>query len=171
MRWACVLFTQLALDGVVRGRADQASPLVLVAGPAQRRVIKAANPAARQLGLRPGQSLLAAQVLASGFAVAEYDQAQIDHWQRFLAAWGYRFSSHVSLDYPRALLLEVESSLSLFGPWSCFERRLRAELAELGFQHRIVAAPNPAAARALANVHDGLAVADALALRTQIEKL
>jgi len=171
MRWACVLFTQLALDGVVRGRADQASPLVLVAGPAQRRVIKAANPAARQLGLRPGQSLLAAQVLASGFAVAEYDQAQIDHWQRFLAAWGYRFSSHVSLDYPRALLLEVESSLSLFGPWSCFEQRLRAELAELGFQHRIVAAPNPAAARALANVHDGLAVADALALRTQIEKL
>ncbi|SDS68536.1 protein ImuB [Halopseudomonas litoralis] len=170
MRWACILFTQLALDGALRSRTDQEQPLVLVAGPAQHRVIRAANPAARQLGLKPGQTLLAAQTLTSGFAVAEYDQQQIDQWQHFLAAWGYRFSSHVSLDYPRALLMEVESSLSLFGPWPQFEQRLRHELKELGFQHRIVLAPNPAAARVLTNVHDSFAVAEA-GLREQIECL
>ncbi|MEZ2746886.1 DNA polymerase Y family protein [Halopseudomonas bauzanensis] len=170
MRWACILLTQLALDGVLRSRDDQAQPLVLVAGPAQRRIIRAANPAARQLGLKSGQTLIAAQALTSGFAVAEYDQQQIDHWHRFLAAWAYRFSSHVSLDYPRALLLEVESSLGLFGPWPRFEERLRTELTELGFQHRIVLAPNPAAARVLANVHDGLAVDDT-ALPREIERL
>jgi len=170
MRWACILLTQLALDGVSRSRDDQAQPLVLVAGPAQRRIIRAVNPAARQLGLKPGQTLIAAQALTSGFAVAEYDQQQIDHWQHFLAAWAYRFSSHVSLDYPRALLLEIESSLGLFGPWPRFEERLRTELTELGFQHRIVLAPNPAAARMLANVHDGLA-ADDVALRREVERL
>jgi protein ImuB len=85
---------------------------------------------------------------------------EIERWQQFLAAWAYRFSSQVSVYYPRALLFEIESSLGLFGPWPQFEARLRQELTELGFRHRIVAAPNPAAARVLANLYDGLAVGD-----------
>lgn len=159
MRWACVLLPQLALDAVLRGRADPAVALVLVGGSPQRRVLRAVNAAARALGLRPGQSLSAAQALSRDFAQAEYDPAQIERCQRFLAAWAYRFSSQVSLHYPRTLLLEVESSLGLFGPWPRFEARLREELSALGFRHRIVAAPNPVAARMLANVHDGLALA------------
>lgn len=171
MRWACILLTQLALDGVQRSREDPHRPLVLLAGPVSRRVIRALNPPARDLGLKPGMTLIAAQSLTSGFDQADYDEQQIHQWQHFLAAWAYRFSSHVSLDYPRALLLEVQSSMGLFGPWPRFEQRLREELNALGFQHRIVVAPNAAAARALANVHDGLAVADAAALRYQIEQL
>ncbi|NLC00688.1 MAG: DNA polymerase Y family protein, partial [Pseudomonas formosensis] len=163
MRWACILLTRLALDGVQRGRDDADAPLVLVSGHVPRRLIRAVNAQARALGLRPGMSLTAAQTLVTDFAVAEYDEQQISHWQHFLAAWAYRYSSHVSLDYPHALLLEVESSLGLFGPWPRFEQRLREDLTGLGFQHRIVLAPNPAAARALTNVHDGLAVMDSLA--------
>lgn len=171
MRWACILLTQLALDGVQRGCEDQQRPLVLLAGPASRRVIRALNPAARQRGLKPGMSLTAAQALTSDFAQADYAEQQIHHWQHFLAAWAYRFSSHVSLDYPHALLLEVESSMGLFGPWPRFEQRLRHELSQLGFQHRIVVAPHAAAARVLANVHDGLVVADVPDLRRQIGQL
>src|SRR5690606_9009390 len=171
MRWACILLTRLALDGVQRGRDDADAPLVLVSGHVPRRLIRAVNAQARALGLRPGMSLTAAQTLVTDFAVAEYDEQQISHWQHFLAAWAYRYSSHVSLDYPHALLLEVESSLGLFGPWPRFEQRLREDLAGLGFQHRIVLAPNPAAARALTNVHDGLAVMDSLALREHIQRL
>ncbi|QLC73807.1 DNA polymerase Y family protein [Pseudomonas sp. LPB0260] len=171
MRWACIVLPQLALDAVLRRCADPAAPLVLLSGPAQRRVLQAVNPAARALGLRPGQSLNAAQALSRDFATAEYDTQQIERCQRFLAAWAYRFSSQVSLHYPRALLMEVESSLALFGPWPRFEARLRAELQALGFRHRITLAPNPAAARVLANAHDGLAIADAAALRQQLEQL
>lgn len=170
MRWACILLTQLALDGVMRSRADPTVPLVLATGTVPRRVIRTLNPAARALGLKPGMTLTAAQALASGFAVADYDEQQILHWQGFLAAWAYRYSSHVSLDYPRALLLEVESSFGLFGPWPAFEQRLRDELTALGFSHRIVLAPNPAAARVLTNIHDGLAV-DQGSLREQVERL
>ena len=158
MRWACILLPQLALDAVLRDRDDPEAPLALIAGTPQRRVLKTMNPAARALGLQPGQSLTAAQAMTRDFVMAEYDPAQIEYWHRFLAAWAYRFSSHVSLDYPRALLIEVESSFNLFGPWELFERRLRDELTALGFRHRIVLAPNPAAARALATIHDGLAV-------------
>lgn len=171
MRWACVLLPQLAMDAVLRQRKDAQAPLVLVTGPIQRRVLQAVNESARALGLRAGQTLTAAHALTRGFAIAEYDAGQIAHWHRFLAAWAYRFSSHVSLDYPRALLLEVESSLGLFGPWPAFEARLRGELTELGFRHRIVAAPNPAAARILANAHDGLAVVNRQALEQVLQKM
>src|SRR3546814_12283069 len=111
---------------------------------------------ARALGLRPGQTMTAAQALSKGFATAEYDAAQIEHWQQFLAAWAYRFSSQVSVHYPRTVVFEIESSLGLFGPWPVFEKRLRAELTQLGFRHRIVADPNPVAARVLANAYDAL---------------
>lgn len=171
MLWACILLPQLAMDGVLRQRADADAPLALLAGTPQRRVLQAVNPAARALGLRPGQSLTAAHALTHDFATAEYDQAAIERWQHFLAAWAYGFSAQVSLHYPRCLLLEVQSSMGLFGPWPRFEARLREELTALGFQHRIAAAPNPAAARILANAHDGLAVSDARALRETLERL
>jgi protein ImuB len=160
MRWVCIVFPQLALDGVQRLHPDPAQPLALLAGTPQRRVLQTVNDAARALGLRSGQSLTAAHALVKTFTSAEYDPVEIERWQQFLAAWAYRFSSQVSVYYPRALLFEIESSLGLFGPWPQFEARLRQELTELGFRHRIVAAPNPAAARVLANLHDGLAVGD-----------
>jgi protein ImuB len=169
--WACILLPQLALDGVMRQRVEPAEPLVLLGGPPQRRVLQAVNPAARALGLKPRQLLSAAQALTRGFASADYDQAAIERWQQFLAAWAYGFSAQVSLHYPRCLLLEVGSSLGLFGPWPRFEARLRRELGELGFQQRITLAPNPVAARVLANVHDGLAISDAAELRAALERL
>lgn len=165
MRWVCILFPQLALDAVLRQRSDPDEPLALLSGPAQRRVLQAVNASARALGLRPGQSMTAAQALSKAFASADYDVAEIEHWQQFLAAWAYRFSSQVSVHYPRAVLFEIESSLGLFGPWPQFETRLRAELTALGFRHRLVAAPNPLAARILANAYDGLAVPDNGALQ------
>ncbi|MDR8017602.1 Y-family DNA polymerase [Ectopseudomonas guguanensis] len=169
--WACILLPQLALDGVMRQRVEQTEPLVLLGGPPQRRVLQAVNPAARALGLKPGQLLSAAQALTRGFASADYDLAAIERWQQFLAAWAYGFSAQVSLHYPRCLLLEVGSSLGLFGPWPRFEARLRRELGELGFQQRITLAPNPVAARVLANVHDGLAIGDAAELHAALEPL
>ena len=78
-----------------------------------------------------------------------------------LANWAYGFSSQVSLKFPRAIVLEIGASHALFGDWPCLERRLRSELQALGFRHRIVAAPNPFAARVLANVHDGLGIGEA----------
>ncbi len=171
MLWACILLPQLALDGLQRGCDDPDRPLALIAGNAQRRVLQAVNPAARALGLRPGQSLTAARMLASHFATEDYDAARIEHWQAFLAAWAYGFSSQVSLFYPRVVLLEVESSLGLFGPWAQFEARLRQELIQLGFSHRITLAPNPAAARVLANAYESFAVTDGPALRAALDPL
>ncbi|WDY60126.1 Y-family DNA polymerase [Pseudomonas sp. PSKL.D1] len=158
MLWACILLPQLALDAVLRDRDDAETPLIILGGPQQRRVLQAVNPAAAALGLKAGQTLTAARALADGFHCVEAEPARIEQLQQLLAAWAYRFSAQVSLHYPRALLLEVGSSLQLFGPWPLFEARLRQELAALGLCQRIVLATNPVAARMLVNGHDGLAL-------------
>ena len=128
MRWLCILFPQLALDAVLRSRDDPTVPLALLSGPPQRRVLQAVNKSAREQGLRSGQSLTQARTLLENFDTVEHDPSQTEYWQQFLASWAYGFSGHVSLDFPRTLLLEVASSLRLFGPWPELEQRLRAEL-------------------------------------------
>lgn len=171
MLWACIVFPQLALDTVLRERDEPDCALVLMGGPSQRRVLQSVNCAAAKLGLRAGQTLTAARALADGFTCVEVDPARVDQVQQLLAAWAYRFSAQVSLHFPRALLLEVGSSLQLFGPWPLFEARLRQELEALGLRHRIVVASNPVAARMLANAHDGLAVTCAEQTRAALLQL
>lgn len=160
MRWVCLLLPHLALDGVLRGHQAPDQSLALISGPVQRRVLHSVNPPARALGLRPGQPLAAAQAISTGFITVEYDPDAAARWREFLASWAYRFSSLVSTDFPHAIVLEIGRSLKLFGPWPRLEAQMREELRELGFRHRLVAAPNPHAARVLANVHDGIGLSD-----------
>lgn len=169
--WACILLPQLALDGVLRRHPTPDEPLALVTGPAQRRVLRTVNAAAKAAGLRAGQSLATAQALCHRFTAVEYDAAEVARWHDFLAAWAYRYGSLVSRQLPSALLLEVEASFRLFGPWPRLEAQLRADLTELGFRHRLALAPNPWAARALANVHDGLAITEPEPLRHALGQL
>ena len=158
MRWACVFFPQLAIDGLLRRLDDPDPPVALVHGPVQKRSLYAVNAAAREAGLRPGMTLAAAQALGVPCRTVQHDPLQVDRLRALLAAWAYRYSSQVSLDLSHAVVLEVSHSRRLFGPWPELERRLRHDLHGLGIRHRIVAAPNPHAARVLANVHDGLAI-------------
>ncbi|MDY1549560.1 Y-family DNA polymerase [Luteibacter sahnii] len=167
MLWACILLPSLALDGVLRRQPDS-GPVVLVDGPAQTRTVVAANAEAKAAGLRVGQRLSAAQALLAQFTALPYDPTEVERWQTFLAGVAYRYSSEVAL-LPHALVLEVGRSRGLFGEWSDIERRLRGDLTDLGFRHRLAAAPSPHAAYVLAGVHDGLAVAHPEHLRRALE--
>ena len=140
-------------------------PLALITGPAQRRVLLDANAAARAAGLYPGQPLLAAQALLQDFQAIDHDPREDERLRRFLAAWAYRYSSMVSLEGEDAIVLEVERSLGLFGPWPRLERMLRDDLRELGFQHRIAMAPTALGACVLAAAQDGLALTETPHLR------
>jgi len=153
MLWACLLLPQLALDGVLRRRADD-SPLALVDGPANARIVVAVNATAYAAGLRIGQRLTAAQALLAQFEAVPYAAADVARWQQFLASVAYRYSSQVAL-LPHAIVLEVSKSQSLFGSWSVMERRLREDMTALGFRYRIAAAPTPHGAYVLAGVSDG----------------
>lgn len=160
MQWACISFPQLALDDVLRRRADHAAPLVLFEGTGSRARVQAANAAAQHHGLYAGQSLTAARALYPRVNAIEHDAASVERSHDFLAAWAYRYSSQVCRTFPGVLLLEVRGSFRLFGGWPALQAELRRDLAALGFEHRIAAAPNPHAARVLADARDGCAIED-----------
>ena len=160
MRWACLLLPHLALDAVLRQQPAPDEAHVLIAGPAQRRVLHAVNPAAQREGLQRGMLLTTAQLLCQAFHVHAHDPAQDTTARTMLAMWAYGFSSQVSLALPHAIVLEVARSRALFGDWPAISRRLSSELDDLGFRHRLVAAPNPHAAWVLARQHRQLGIDD-----------
>jgi len=171
MLWACIRLPQLALDGVLRRHPTPNAPLVLVSGPAARRRLHAVNPAARAAGLYPGQALAGAQALLPQFAALEYDPAEQAQLLDLLCAWAYRYSAMVARLGDAAMVLEVEASLGLFGPWPAFARRLRNDLLDLGFAHRLALAPDARAAWVLAGVQDGLALTRREAQRRALAQL
>ncbi|WP_133499290.1 Y-family DNA polymerase [Cognatilysobacter terrigena] len=160
MDWACLFLPQLALDDVLRDAEDPDTPTAVLDGAPACRVLYAVSPSARQQGLRPGMTLAAAQAIGGACRFVVLDAEKVERTRERIAAWAYGFSSQVSLDLPHAIVLEVRRSRRLFGEWPRFEMRLREGLRAQRVRHRIVAAPNPHAARVLANVHDGLAVGE-----------
>jgi protein ImuB len=67
-----------------------------------------------------------------------------------IAAWACQFTPRVSLEPPRALLLEVEGSLLCFGGEQRFFGRLREGIAAIGFEAALGVAPTARAALWLA---------------------
>ncbi|HET6906865.1 MAG TPA: DNA polymerase Y family protein [Rhodanobacteraceae bacterium] len=168
--WACISLPHLALDGVLRRRADAHAPLALMDGPPHARVLRDVNEAAARAGLRAGQPLTAARALLAHFEAVPFDAAAMEHSHRFLAAVAYRYSSEVAL-LPDAVVLEIGRSRSLFGPWPELAQRLRDDLMQLGFRHRLAAAPTPQAAHALAGYADGSAILESKDLRAGLSRL
>ena len=171
MLWACLLLPQLALDAVLRRLPDPDAPFALVDGPAQLRRLHSVNPAAATHGLKAGMRLSAAHALLADVRTQAHDPLAESAAHRFLAAWAYRHSSLVSQQWSRAIVLEVQASFRLFGPWSQFEQTLRAELATMGFGHRIALAPSPTAARVLVGLRDGFAVTGQAELSAWLDRV
>lgn len=152
MDWVCLWLPQLALDAALRSAPDPARPWVLLGGPANRPVLLDVNPAAAALGLRAGMPLPVARARADGFGCLTDDPARTAALQLLLADWAHGYSNQVSRDLADAVVFEVGGSRSLFGDWPILRLKLRADLDQLGVHYRLVAAPNPYAARVLANV-------------------
>lgn len=166
MLWACFTLPDLPLEAIF-GPADEA-PRAVLDGPSNRPQVLLANPAARALGVQAGHGLAAAQAYAPQLdACRRQPRAEAERLTT-LAAWAYGFSSQVAIVEPRAVLLEVGASLSLFGGWPALERQLRAGLAELGHRHYLAAAPSAAGAAALAGAGRDLAVLAAPQLRNAL---
>lgn len=168
--WACLHFPCLALE-VLQADAAAPRPIAVIDGPVQQRRIAHANAPARASGVRVGHAPAAAQALCPHLVLHARDEAAERRVLELLAAWAYRFSADVSLAPPDALLVEVGRSLNLFDGWPALERRLRSELAALGYAHAIAAAPNATAAQVLAHVRDGLAIVTSESLAHALDSL
>ncbi len=116
----------------------------------RRRIVAAADGAARALGLQPGIALARAQAMVPGLAVmAAQPDADAQALAR-LAAWCLRWSPLTAADPPDGLWIDATGCSHLHGGEAAMLRTIAARLARNGFASRLAIADTPGAAHALA---------------------
>jgi protein ImuB len=134
---------------------DLVGPVALI----ERHRIVAANAAARECGVRPGQKRATALALAPHTRLGEADPARDEAALMAVAHVAMGFTPAVSLAGDHVVLAEVQASLRYFGGLPRLLQRLRAELVPLGHALRIACAPTAQGAQWMAVGGDGCAPA------------
>lgn len=105
---------------------------------------------AHAAGVRTGMSVTAAALICPALQVRRHDPVCEAAALDALAAWCGRYTSQVSVQPPRALVLEIGASLRLFGGLGAVLQQMRGELHALGHDAVVGVAPTPTAAWLLA---------------------
>ncbi len=163
MLWIGIHLPALSLESFIATLApaddgpDEIGPVALVA---HHRVV-AANAAARDCGVRPGQKRATALALAPHARLGEADPARDDAAMMAVAHVALGFTPSVSLGGNHVVLAEVQASLRYFGGLPRLLQRLRAGLAPLGHELRLACAPTAQGAQWMAPGHDDAEAAPA----------
>ena len=144
MLWLAIVLPELPLQVFTRAMSSP-QPLA-VASPPPRAQLIAANAPARALGivpgLRPASALSLLPVLSLRARAPARERAALEE----IALWAARFTPRISLAPPDAVLLEVSTTLRLFGGTHRIAHELEQALRTLGFEARLACAPTPLAA-------------------------
>jgi protein ImuB len=147
-------FPRLALEARLRGLASPEAadrPWAVV----ENRSVLVCNTVAEALGVHPGAGQASVWALAPQLRIASRNPTLETEALEAIAIWAGQFTAKVSLEPPQAVLLEVEGSLRLFGGAVQLMARLRAGLADLGFEACLASGPTPRAALWLARGRGG----------------
>lgn len=148
MHWLALHLPLLPLEAfcATLGPAEAARPIALVA---QHRIAQV-NPAAAQRGLRAGIKRATAQALAADLLLAESHPEREAGALLAVAHAALAFTPAVVLHDAQTVLLDVHSSLRLFGGAAALQQRLVAAVAPLGHRLQAAAAPTALGAALLA---------------------
>lgn len=135
---------RLYLSGEKPGRG-KVHAHVICEGPDTRPVLCAVNPAARELGLQVGQTVSMARALVQALVVSPRNPLWEEEALAKVGTIASQFTPSVSLS-KECVLLEVSSSLALFGGPARLLQRLRTCLHDAGFRALTGVAPTPLAA-------------------------
>ena len=153
-----------------RGAPHPDEPLVTVETVGARRLVAAADGAARALGLSPALTVAHAQAMVPNLHLApaapQDDAAALSR----LARWCLRYAPLVAPDPPDGILLDVAGAAHLFGGEAALVADLEARLGGAGIAAKAALADTPAAAWALARYGPG-GVAPPAAVAGALENL
>lgn len=147
MLWVCLHFPRLALDVF---NAHPELPLVVERIQQQRRVVHLASPAAQQAGIDTGMSIPGAYGMCDTLQVKLRDEALEQKVLQRMALLAYQFTPHIAIFPPDNLLLEVESSLRLFGGCTALLHCLQTALADENLHYTLACFPTAKGAVVLA---------------------
>src|SRR5947207_3376981 len=139
--WIAIRLPRLPLEIFLRGSSTP-EPFALE----ERHRVFACDRKAFARGVRAGMAVAAALALAPALRIAPRDPATETEALLGVAGWAAQFTPGVALEFPDGVLLEVSSSLKLFGGLESLLERLRRGLAEMGWSSVLAGAPTPRAA-------------------------
>src|SRR5256714_1686076 len=145
--WIAIRLPRLPLEIFLRGSSTP-EPFALE----ERHRVFACDRKAFARGVRAGMAVAAALALAPALRNAQHDPATAPEALPGVAGWAAQFTPGVALEFPDGVLLEVSSSLKLFGGLESLLEALRQGLAEMGWSSVLAGAPTPRAAFWLALV-------------------
>ncbi|MBI3716498.1 MAG: DNA polymerase Y family protein [Betaproteobacteria bacterium] len=151
MLWIALYLPGLSLQAHCRGALGQLRdlPLVISDGPANRPLVHAANGPARAAGIATAMPVSSAQAHATELVVVPREPQRETEALRQIATWLTQFTPMVCFE-SAGVLLEVSTSLTLFGGIAALTQRIRGGVLALNFQPAIGIAPTPRAAYLLA---------------------
>ena len=151
MLWIALYLPGLSLQAHCRSALGQLRdlPLVISDGPANRPLVHAANAPARAAGIAAAMSVSSAQAHAIDLVVIAREPQRETEALRQMATWLTQFTPMVCFE-AAGVLLEVSTSLTLFGGIAALTQRIRSGVLALNFQPAIGIAPTPRAAYLLA---------------------
>lgn len=156
MLWIALHFPQLAIDCVSRGHGEtllSSLPLVIHAGPAQRPTLYALNSAAREAGLKPGMALAAARAVCGTLTALPRTLDKEESALQRLAIQLAQFTPSVTVNQAsQGIVLEVSTTMTLFGGIAQLIGEVRRTIRAQGFQALVGIAPTPMAAQLLARL-------------------
>jgi protein ImuB len=154
MLWIGLYLPSLSLESFVATLADDDArrPVALI----DEHRISVANAAAAQGGIKPGMKRATALALAPDLVLGQADARRDADALLAVAQATLMFTPMVALEGQQAVVLEVQSTLRVFGGLDALLRKLRATLQPLGHACRIACAPTALGAALLAQWRDGL---------------
>ena len=151
MLWLALHLPLLPLEAfcATLSAADAARPVALVA---DHRVVQV-NAAAAERGLKPGIKRATALALAADLLIADGQPQREAAALLAVAHAALAFTPLVCLHGAQTVLLDVQSSLRLFGGLPALQQRLQAALLPLGHRVQMAASPTALGAALLAQWH------------------
>lgn len=147
MLWICLHFPQLALE--VFNPADDI-PLVVETTQQQRRQVMLVSVAAQQAGVEVGMSIPSAYGVCDTLQVKARDETLEQTTLQRIALLAYQFTPHLTIASADTLVMEVETSLRLFGGCDVLLQCLQTALADEALSYTLACFPTAKGAIALA---------------------
>ena len=170
MLWLAVYLSDFPLEVLSRGGVT-AHPMAVTDGRGVRQRLLVCNGEAAAQGLRAGMGLQAAYALAPELEALPRNESLEAVALASLAAWAGQFTSLVSIESGRGLLMEVAGSLDLFGGLERLRGEVRQGLVKLGYTACLALAPTPLGAWYLAACGMERQITDVRSLDDQLAPL
>jgi protein ImuB len=155
--WLCLYIPDLPLEVFT---AAMEGPRGILSSEGRQATVLFCDSSAAGLGVRPGMSINAALALAPDLQFEQRNLRLEREVLAHLAAWALRFTPTVSIDPGNALLLEVASSLKLFGGLDGLRSAVGHGVRKRGYAVMMGGAPTARAARWLARAGSETIITD-----------